>query len=653
MYVHDNAFDVGSDYFGGASAGALRIKSDVSRGGEVHDVLYQNTCVNYGGNTLVFNPYYSAAAGSLIPYFHDITISNFLELNDSSHKSTIEGYNSNGIVYPLTLTLDNVIFNNATQSDYAAPAQVNNAQITLGPGPVNIRSFLQTDAAAASNNITIYNNVSNSDAPLDCSHAFVYLTGDLTAPTNTAVTGQPFTVTAMLQNVISPTMAGTILDPPQSMPSGGTIQLLEGTNVLASSVVNGGRLTGITIPSMTTGTHVYTAQYLGDSNYNLSTPLSFGFFTVTAAAPPPVADNQSVSVGYNAATPITLSATGIDTMAYSIVTNPAHGALSGIAPYVTYTPAPGYSGADCFTFQVNNGSASNVATVSITVANAPPVAASQSVTVAYNTATPITLSATGNGTLTYSVVTNPAHGTLSGTLPTLTYTPAVGFAGADSFTFTANNGTDSNVATVSITVLNVPPVATSQSVTVANNTATPIVLSATGNGTLLYSVVSSPAHGTLSGTAPALTYTPASGYAGADSFTFTANNGTDSNTATVSITVLNAAPVAADQSVKVASNTASPITLSATGSGTMTFSVITNPAHGTLSGTAPALTYTSASHYSGTDSFTFKANNGTDSNTATVSITVVECGNGGHGPNGNGCLEHRPADNGQRGNTAP
>ena len=571
MYVHDNAFDVGSDYFGGSSAGALRIKSDVSRGGEVHDVLYQNTCVNYGGNTLVFNPYYSAATGSLIPNFHDITISNFLELNDSSHKSTIEGYNSNGIVYPLTLTLDNVIFNNATQSDFAAPAQVNNAQITLGPGPVNIRPFLQNDAATPSNNITIYNNVSNSDAPLDCSHAFVYLTGDLTAPTNTAVTGQSFTITAVLQNVVSPTVAGMILDPPQNMPSSGTIQLLEGTNVVATAVASGSRLTAITIPSMTTGTHIYSAQYLGDSNYNLTTPLSFGSFTVTATAPPPVADSQSVSVGYNTATPITLSATGIGTMAYSIVTSSAHGTLSGTAPNVTYTPAPGYSGEDSFTFQADNGSASNVATVSITVANAPPLAVSQSVTVTYNTATPITLSASGNGTLVYSVVTNPAHGALSGT-------------------------------------------------------------------------------------APVLTYTPASGYAGADSFTFKANNGTDSSTATVSITVLNAAPVAANQSVKVASNTATPITLSASGNGTLVYSVVTNPAHGTLSGTAPVLTYTPASRYSGADSFTFKADNGTDRNTATVSITVVECGAGGHGPNGNGCLEHRPADNGVRnaqGHTGP
>jgi hypothetical protein len=55
--------------------------------------------------------------------------------------------------------------------------------------------------------------------------------------------------------------------------------------------------------------------------------------------------------------------------------------------------------------------------------------------------------------LTYTVVTNPAHGTLTGTAPNLTYTPTTGYTGADSFTFKANDGkVDSNVATVSITV---------------------------------------------------------------------------------------------------------------------------------------------------------------------------------------------------------
>jgi hypothetical protein len=55
--------------------------------------------------------------------------------------------------------------------------------------------------------------------------------------------------------------------------------------------------------------------------------------------------------------------------------------------------------------------------------------------------------------LTYSVVSAPSHGTLSGTGASRTYTPAAGYSGADSFTFKASDGTlESNTATVSITV---------------------------------------------------------------------------------------------------------------------------------------------------------------------------------------------------------
>jgi len=85
----------------------------------------------------------------------------------------------------------------------------------------------------------------------------------------------------------------------------------------------------------------------------------------------------------------------------------------------------------------------------------PPVSNNQSVAVIKNTAKAITLTAIdpNNDPLTYSIVTPPAHGTLTGTAPNLTYNPDAGYLGPDSFTFKTNDGTfDSNIATVSITV---------------------------------------------------------------------------------------------------------------------------------------------------------------------------------------------------------
>ena len=87
--------------------------------------------------------------------------------------------------------------------------------------------------------------------------------------------------------------------------------------------------------------------------------------------------------------------------------------------------------------------------------------------------------------------------------------------------------------------LNRPPVANAQSVTTVEDTPKPIVLGASDpDGDALTYTVGTPAHGTLSGTAPNLTYTPAANYDGPDSFTFSVSDGAlVSATATVSITV--------------------------------------------------------------------------------------------------------------------
>ncbi|MBI5866362.1 MAG: Ig-like domain-containing protein [Planctomycetes bacterium] len=90
--------------------------------------------------------------------------------------------------------------------------------------------------------------------------------------------------------------------------------------------------------------------------------------------------------------------------------------------------------------------------------NAAPQADDQAVVVSFNTSKAITLTATDpdNGplALAYSIVSSPTHGTLSGSPPSVTYTPETGFSGTDSFKFAADDGADySNTATVSITVL--------------------------------------------------------------------------------------------------------------------------------------------------------------------------------------------------------
>ena len=223
-----------------------------------------------------------------------------------------------------------------------------------------------------------------------------------------------------------------------------------------------------------------------------------------------------------------------------------------------------------------------------TLSNNAPIADSKNVTTQDNTPVVITLSGSDTETsvinLVFSVVTQPGHGTLSGTPPNLTYTPNPDYIGSDSFTYTVTDRGDpdncgtpgpacaeaktSAPATVSIkiTPVNDPPAAENKTVTTLEDTPVGITLSGSDTETaaanLTFKVTSPPTHGTLSGTAPTLTYKPDHNYNGPDSFTYTVTDRGDpdncgtpgpacaeakiSGSATVSITInpLNDTPVA-------------------------------------------------------------------------------------------------------------
>lgn len=86
--------------------------------------------------------------------------------------------------------------------------------------------------------------------------------------------------------------------------------------------------------------------------------------------------------------------------------------------------------------------------------DSPPVALDQELTVPGDGTATVELVATDadGDSLTYQVLTQPGHGSLSGTAPDLVYTPAAGYEGADSFTWRATANGKSDDATVTITV---------------------------------------------------------------------------------------------------------------------------------------------------------------------------------------------------------
>ena len=265
---------------------------------------------------------------------------------------------------------------------------------------------------------------------------------------------------------------------------------------------------------------------------------------------PPVATDVSVATDENVPLGITLQGSDPegDPLTFSILVTPVNGSLTGTPPVVTYIPDPGFVGTDGFIFQVDDGNGnSDAGTVSISVdsVNSPPVAVDDTLVTDEDVSAPIVIQGSDpdGDALTFSILSGPPNGALTGVPPILTYVPNSDFSGADSFIFQVddgNGGTDSGTISVTVNPVNDVPVAQDQDVEVTLNTPLAISLVATDieDDPLTFSIVSAPLSGTLSGAPPQVTYTPNLGFVGQDSFTFTASDGSSvSNEATVSITV--------------------------------------------------------------------------------------------------------------------
>ncbi|GEM_PF-2214491 len=185
--------------------------------------------------------------------------------------------------------------------------------------------------------------------------------------------------------------------------------------------------------------------------------------------------------------------------------------------------------------------------------NTPPIAGADSVTVSEDSASNV-ISVLSNdsdpegGALTVISVTSPSHGTTNLVGNTIEYTPNADFSGSDSFSYTVSDplgGTAMATVSVTVTAVNDPPVASADSATVEKNSG-PSFVSVLANDTdidgdpLVIASVGPASHGivVIVGGGSGLTYQPASGYTGADSFTYTASDGKGGTaSATVSVTV--------------------------------------------------------------------------------------------------------------------
>ncbi len=394
-------------------------------------------------------------------------------------------------------------------------------------------------------------------------------------------------------------------------------------------------------------------------------------FTITvAAAPVPVAADDSYSTPQDKpldvkgpdgvlANDTSPSGDGKDLTAV-LVTGPVNGTLQlGPKGDFKYTPSPGFVGSDSFTYEATDGAATSApatVTLDVTNTNDPPAAAAD----AYSTAedTQLTVdAATGvlaNDTdadgdpLTAVLESNVSHGTLALAADgSFVYMPAASFSGADSFRYRASDGmATSGPTTVTLTIAagNTPPVAVADSY--ALNAGTVLtVLSNDGvlkndtdseHDALTAQLETSAASGTVAlNPDGSFTYTPNQGFAGTDSFTYQANDGTAlSAAATVTLTVsaVNGPPTAVADAYTTAEG--SPLTVAAVNGvlandtdpngDPLTAQLAGAVSNGTLALNADgSFGYTPAPNFSGTVTFTYTASDGSSASApATVTITV-------------------------------
>ncbi len=234
--------------------------------------------------------------------------------------------------------------------------------------------------------------------------------------------------------------------------------------------------------------------------------------------------------------------------------------------------------------------------------------------------------------LTWQIVTSPAHGTLQGTAPHLTYTPGPDFHGPDALTFRVSDGTSwSREATVVLDVQPVDDAPVARPLTVQLDEDSSITLDLPADDpdgdTLTATLVSTSDHGVVTLDGLSLTYTPGLNFHGDDFVRFRISDGTTPDWARVSFEVMpvNDSPILFDARVTLNEDSSAVIQVfgqDADGD-SLTYVATTTPPHLELTPLADGWSLVPEPDWNGESSFIVR---GTDPDgawdEALVSITV-------------------------------
>ncbi|QLI82673.1 putative Ig domain-containing protein [Chitinibacter fontanus] len=608
---------------------------------------------NLSGSALTAYSQAFAVSGGNGPYTYGIVI------NSGSLPSGLSFSTSTGVLSGTPTTSGTANFTvTATDASTGAgsPFSVSGTYtLTIG-----VPTVVVAPAGSISNPVigTAYSQsftASGANAPYSYVVSSGVLPAGLTLSAGGVLSGNPtqtgtfsFTIQATDTNSFSGTRAysvtvaaPTLTLTPASLPNGNpsvsynqTISASGGSAPYSFAVTAGTLPTGLTL-NPTTGAITGTPTVLNTFNFTVTATDSTtgtgapfttaNSYSVVINMLPPVAGAKTANTLSNTPVQIDLAPviTGGVPASAAIVAAPAHGnaVMSGFQ--VTYTPTAGFVGTDSFTYTATNASGTSAtATVTVTVASSlsPPIAGTVNLTFAANSkANPVTPNLSGGITTSLAVVSTPAHGTVAINGTNMSYTPAEGYFGADSFTYTASNAAGTSApATVSITIPQPLPVARSLDKSVTLNSSNNIQLPIDGVVESII-IVTPPLHGTLTISSmgkgatqanaapsaivgPTVLYIPQQGYIGPDSFAYIARNAAGSSeVATVSLQVTPPPPVlgAVNGVVLPGKSIAMDVTAQATGGPFTGLRIVTQPVVGSVVVEGNNIIYSAPADYSG------------------------------------------------------
>jgi len=327
------------------------------------------------------------------------------------------------------------------------------------------------------------------------------------------------------------------------------------------------------------------------------------------------------------------------------LTQPTHGsAVNNADSTVTYTPETDFFGTDSFTYFIDDGiGGTDTAQVLITVnpVNDPPVAVNDTALTQQDSAIEINViindTDIDNDTLTVAEVMAATNGSIqiSGDSVVI-YTPSASFYGDDNFEYVVSDGHGGTDTALVVIKVNGKPVAVNDTTSTSENTSVTLNVILNDNdpdgGILSVIETLAAAHGTvLNNNDSTVTYTPETGYFGADSFQYVIDDGSGGIDTALVHASINGNPIAADDETTTAEDSTLSVVVLANDSDPEndTLSVIetTNGDHGTTAiQNDSTVSYTPDADYNGSDSFTYivsDGNGGTDTATVSVNVTAV------------------------------